>query len=65
MDTINHKDCGVPREGFDVPRHTAESGGVHCKCCGSAMLVEDVDSMDMERIGIYRVICTLCPGESA
>lgn len=58
---MKHKDCGIPKEGLDVPRYIAEQGGCHCKCCGSVMKVEEVSSIGMQQLGMFRVYCEGCP----
>ncbi len=53
--------CHKPDTGTSLPREVADISPPNCLCCGFTMKVEDLDSLDMERLGMYRVICPICP----
>jgi hypothetical protein len=53
--------CGKPDVPNDTPREVAELNPAHCLCCGSDMLVKDTTSLAMNELGMYWLICPVCP----
>jgi hypothetical protein len=53
--------CGKPDVGNELPREVAVANPPHCLCCGSEMSVEDCTSAGMNQLGMYWVICPICP----
>ena len=53
--------CGMP----DVPNNTSLeqvlANPAHCQCCGSEMKVIDCNSIGMQQLGMYWLICSNCP----
>jgi hypothetical protein len=44
-----------------VPRKVFEANPSHCKCCGHVLRTADM-SESLDRLGMYRVVCPVCPG---
>ena len=54
--------CGKPDVSINgTPREAMEVSPAHCLCCGSKMLVEDCTSEGMNQLGMYWLICPICP----
>lgn len=74
MCEVNHNRglCGLPDltgyglspedvEKLNLPREIAEQTPPKCRCCGSAMTVEDTTSDMMNQGGMYWLTCPTCP----
>lgn len=57
--------CGKP----DVPNNTSREElllhPAHCLCCGTEMQVEEVSSVGMQQLGMFWVVCPVCPSENS
>ena len=62
---INHSRslCGKPDipSGQILPQEEAEIRPPKCKCCGSRMVVKECSSIGMQQLGMYWLICEVCP----
>lgn len=52
--------CQQPDVPNDTPRFMARNLA-RCRCCGSRMRDEDCDSAGMNQLGMYWLVCPLCP----
>jgi len=61
--TVDHTKglCGKPDVPNNTPRHVVEANPAHCLCCESEMQVEDCTSEGMNQLGMYWLVCPLCP----
>ncbi len=55
--------CDEPDVPNNTPRAVVESSPAHCRCCGSAMEIHEMNSLGMQQAGMYRLICPVCPSE--
>lgn len=53
--------CGKPDVPSSTPRHIVEVTPAHCLCCKSEMCVEDCTSEGMNQLGMYSLVCPMCP----
>jgi len=63
-DKIDHTRglCGKPNVPDSTPRDVVEKTPAHCLCCDSEMYIEELNSMGMQQLGMYRLCCPKCPG---
>lgn len=53
--------CHQSDRGQNIPLEEARSNPPHCKCCGTKMRVVDSLSTSLQQLGMYQVICDVCP----
>lgn len=53
--------CGKPDVPNNTPQEAVEKNGAKCLCCGSKMEIRELGSLSMEQLGIYQLVCLLCP----
>ena len=47
----------------NTPRENLKDKPAHCLCCGAEMLVKETSSLGMQQLGMYWLICPVCPPE--
>ena len=52
--------CGTPDLPPNTPLEIAIQSPPHCMCCGNKMRVVPAESVSMQQLGIYRVVCDFC-----
>lgn len=62
MNDIDHTRglCGIPDVPQNTPREEVEANPAHCKCCGSEMQIKEPQSVGMQQLDIYMLICPFC-----
>lgn len=55
--------CGKPNVPNNTSREEVEKNPAHCLCCESEMRVEDTTSSGMGQLGMYWLICPICPAQ--
>ena len=63
--TIDHARslCGKPDVPENTPRENLKDKPAHCLCCDTEMLVKETSSTGMQQLGMYWLICPVCPTE--
>jgi len=53
--------CGKPDVPNDTPIEEVEKHPAHCRCCGSVMTIVKPNSMSLQQLGSYALVCDNCP----
>lgn len=53
--------CGKPDVNKNTPIEKLDGNPAHCKCCGSEMEIRDMNSLGMQQLGMYLLVCKTCP----
>jgi hypothetical protein len=53
--------CGKPDVPNNTPREKLEQKPAQCLCCGSQMQIRDMGSEAMSQLGMYLLVCMVCP----
>ena len=53
--------CGKPNVPNNTPMITVVEHPAHCQCCESEMEVREMNSISMQQLGMYRLVCPTCP----
>jgi hypothetical protein len=53
--------CGKPDVPEDLPRDELDRNPAYCLCCGSEMQIEETSSLGMQELGMYWLVCPICP----
>jgi transcription elongation factor Elf1 len=53
--------CGKPDVPENTPKKDVEKNPAHCLCCGSKMNIVNPESISMQQLGVYALVCPTCP----
>lgn len=53
--------CGKPDVPENTPREQLEQHPAHCLCCTSEMQIEETSSVGMQQLGMFWLVCPVCP----
>jgi len=57
--------CGKPNVPNNIPLEDLEKRPAHCLCCGSEMVVQKPESVSMQQLGIFCLVCPICSSSKA